>query len=510
MENERSADREPVDTREAVDRATQEFRETRFADAERSAQKAVSLARSSGERLAEAVALAWLGAAMTQQSRYQDALLRLEESIDILDTIGRSEYAGRPLNYMAVVYEEMGDFDVARGLYERAIDAARRAGDHEVEGRALANLGEALVNRELWDEAEPIILAARDALEKTGESALVGWTLQVEARVHMGRGNNEAALGLLQKALAHAERDRATRLVGEILTGLGTLYSRLGRFEEAIDHLRRALEQVENADVRLEIYKTHLALSQVYEQLGDFAKALDHHKEYHRVYKSVADEIWRTRIGNLTAELNLEKARHEREISKIRTDELTQAIEKLTAMAGSFENLSIHDSLTSAYNRRYLETKLTEEFERSRRYRTPLSLAMGDIDRFKRVNDMLSHAVGDQVLKEIARVMTTGLRRSDVLVRYGGEEFVILFPGTSLANAVAACEKIRVQLETHDWSAIDPRLETVTLSFGAADASDADTPESLIATADTRLYESKRQGRNRVVPAAVLPPASGD
>jgi diguanylate cyclase (GGDEF)-like protein len=132
----------------------------------------------------------------------------------------------------------------------------------------------------------------------------------------------------------------------------------------------------------------------------------------------------------------------------------------------------------------------------------PLSVMICDVDDFKRVNDTYSHATGDEVLRTIAAVLRQHVRQSDVVARWGGEEFVVLFPSSTLDQAAAASEKVRRLVRGWDWASIAPGL-AVTISAGVAQAGAHPTPERLLADADARLYEAKRRGKDCVVAAEI-------
>ena len=159
--------------------------------------------------------------------------------------------------------------------------------------------------------------------------------------------------------------------------------------------------------------------------------------------------------------------------------------------------LTIRDPLTGAFNRRYLDQRLAEALPLAVRGVQPLSVMMCDLDDFKRVNDTFSHAVGDEVLCAVAALLREHVRQSDVVARFGGEEFVVLFPATTLDQAAAASEKICRLVREHDWAAVHPSL-SVTISAGVAAAADQPTPEKILADADARLYDAKRLGKDRV------------
>jgi len=161
--------------------------------------------------------------------------------------------------------------------------------------------------------------------------------------------------------------------------------------------------------------------------------------------------------------------------------------------------MNLRDGLTGIYNRRFLEIRLKEEFERHKRYARNLSLIMFDIDFFKNVNDTYGHLCGDFILQSIASRVASLIREEDCLARYGGEEFCCILPETGINGAVIIAERIRniiseAENNFHNVSLI------VTVSLGVAETGQSiDTQEKLIKSADRALYEAKKTGRNRVV-----------
>lgn len=164
------------------------------------------------------------------------------------------------------------------------------------------------------------------------------------------------------------------------------------------------------------------------------------------------------------------------------------------------EQLAGLDELTGLLNRRFGQLRLKEEFERAKRFGSPLCVAMLDIDHFKRVNDTWGHVCGDAVLRTLAELLSAGTRASDFVMRYGGEEFMVAFSGASLEDARQILERLRRQAETRvvSWSGHEIRF---TFSAGLCDARGAgvDGPEAVIQQADKALYRAKEQGRNRIV-----------
>jgi diguanylate cyclase (GGDEF)-like protein len=151
------------------------------------------------------------------------------------------------------------------------------------------------------------------------------------------------------------------------------------------------------------------------------------------------------------------------------------------------------DSLTGLNNRLRFNQALTGEMPRSLRYKVPFSVIVFDVDRFKRINDTYGHQTGDRVLVQLARIASERLRASDVMARWGGEEFVILLPETAVTMAHQCAEKLRAVIAQADFGEAGP----VTCSFGIAQYADGESAESLIARADAALYSAKLKGRNR-------------
>ena len=162
------------------------------------------------------------------------------------------------------------------------------------------------------------------------------------------------------------------------------------------------------------------------------------------------------------------------------------------------ERLAAIDPLTDAYNRRFGLGRLREEFSRAVRAEGPLGILMLDIDHFKAVNDTYGHLVGDRVLRAVAGACRHVIREGDVLVRYGGEEFLVLLPGAGRDDVAQAAERIRRAVSETTVEDGTSRI-TVTVSVGATTYQDAtETPDALVAIADRALYEAKDGGRNRV------------
>jgi diguanylate cyclase (GGDEF)-like protein len=163
-----------------------------------------------------------------------------------------------------------------------------------------------------------------------------------------------------------------------------------------------------------------------------------------------------------------------------------QATQKLQRQA-------IRDGLTGLFNHTFIDGLIGDAINRARRSNTPVSLLMIDVDNFKPINDNLGHNAGDEALKELVKVLGTNKRSTDYLGRWGGDELIMLLTDTDLAGASHLAEKLRSLVDTHSFQ----HGMHITISLGASQYQDGDTPISFIERADAAMYRAKRSGRNR-------------
>ena len=245
-------------------------------------------------------------------------------------------------------------------------------------------------------------------------------------------------------------------------------------------------------------------MSQAFKSEGKLAEALTHHEHYCEVKERVVNEASRRALGGLRVQFETEQAEKEREIYCLKNVELAHANEALrrlnaqaTGLLERLERQAREDALTGLSNRHHADARLREEFLRARRFGHPLSVALCDVDNFKNVNDTFSHAVGDEVLRVITRLLKNHLREVDTAARYGGEEFLLLLPEASLSDALAVCNILCQRVAAYAWDKVAPGL-TVTLSIGLSNDASVLDSEKLVALADAKLCEAKRAGKNQV------------
>jgi len=161
------------------------------------------------------------------------------------------------------------------------------------------------------------------------------------------------------------------------------------------------------------------------------------------------------------------------------------------------KSMAIRDALTGLYNYGYFKDALHYEVEKSRRYKTPLSLFFLDIDDFKQVNDTLGHVKGDKILRQVGAILKQGIRQADLLCRYGGDEFVMLLSQTPPGQAMVLAERLRQRIAQSSMNRLEQRVQ-VTVSIGVAGLGPKMSTEDLVKEADEAHYRAKQAGKNRV------------
>ena len=216
--------------------------------------------------------------------------------------------------------------------------------------------------------------------------------------------------------------------------------------------------------------------------------------------------IYRWRLGSLRRRASELEEVIEQRTSALReqTDRLLESdreksilVARLKQQSEDFERMALEDALTGIGNRRNLDVRLAETFERALETRQPLSFALFDIDEFKRINDNYSHAAGDLALRAVASALRDGIGSRGSIARWGGEEFAALFEGMPLEEARLLCEQLRERVQAIDCSEFAPGW-SMTISGGVTERTGLSHHEKLVSRADALLYEAKRAGRNRI------------
>ncbi len=233
--------------------------------------------------------------------------------------------------------------------------------------------------------------------------------------------------------------------------------------------------------------------SEYHDKIEVCAAKISSAKDINQLEDVLAEVISETRI----IQLNAQRSRDELRISRQRVDEADKRINELQIELHQASTLVRHDQLTGTLNRRGLDEIFENEVGRAQRRRSPLCVAMLDIDNFKKLNDTLGHDAGDAALIHLVSVIRDTLRPQDTLARFGGEEFVVLLPDTPIDDAKKALVRLQREL-TKRYFLNDNEKILITFSAGISDFRSDDTQASVVKRADEAMYAAKKAGKNRV------------
>jgi len=417
------------------------------------------------------------------------------------------------LRTIGLVCSKTGDHAAGLEFYRQSLAACAGENHNEHErAKTLNNIGINLKNLGRFDESLAALTEALQVFEALGLPLLQCVTLNNIGLVHDKLGDMAAAERTLRDALARSESLDYVQGTAHAQMALGRLYAAQLRNEEAQERLHLALRICERHSLDLTCFECHEALALLYERLGDFVKALHHFRRFHEIEREVQLESASNKLRAFAIQFQVTTAKRDAELQRQRQAVLTRANSELDALNVSLteanlqktmlldrlERQTFEDALTGLANRRRLDQRLADEFALALRHGRPLAVAIADLDNFKLVNDRYSHAVGDAVLRAVAMLLSSQVRHTDLVARFGGEEFVLVLVQTDADAALRVCEKLRAAVERHAWDTMQPGL-SLTISIGVCADTTLAGHERMLAAADRNLYLAKAGGRNRVV-----------
>ncbi|MEU7905587.1 tetratricopeptide repeat-containing diguanylate cyclase [Actinoplanes sp. NPDC049118] len=393
----------------------------------------------------------------------------------------------RHLMCLAVLLDETGSPDEALRNFDEALALAAAIGDGELAINLLNNMAYTACERGDLRAAEDLERKIRATSDSTG-FPLTGTILDTIARVAMLAGRHADVENILGPLLAD---DVPRYLVDEgnaIEEGLLTAAEaqrELGEIASAQAMLDRVLLLCAEHGLAGLQARAREQQALVYAAAGRYREAFEEYRRFHVETRVLTSAEQDARSRALQAVYQAEEARRA-------TDE--------------FRELAHRDALTGLHNRRHVDEELPVALAAVGAEAGPLSVVLIDLDHFKRINDTLSHATGDVVLRRFAALLTATAPDEAVVARLGGEEFVVLLPGADEAAAWITAETIRMEVAGHDWAQVTRELG-VTCSIGVTTVSGAGpTAGAVLAAADRNLYAAKRSGRDRVCGDPVTQP----
>jgi diguanylate cyclase (GGDEF)-like protein len=460
----------------------------------------VQVSRELGRRESEAIGLANIAETHLDLGQPWQALEVLLESQRVLKELHFNPAASAwTLGLIGRAYHDLGDTQSALECLLETLNLNRTSNDLHCEASTLSQIAEIHKSNNDLEAAKEALNQAVRLNANHGDQSQHATLLIAQAELQRLENRQETAHDSATQALeiARTHNNRSAEI--NALIELAALEP-----EREITHLKHALEISGEINTPQHSAKIHGILCEKYQQSGRHSLALGHLQAQREIEKTLQRAETEHRIRNLSIQFEINEAMRETQHERQRNQALetanlenTRLLETLRLQTEQLERLANEDALTGLANRRTLEHLLPHEIERARRYSHPISVAFADIDHFKLVNDRFGHAIGDLVLKRIGQIFRTQCRAMDVIARFGGEEFVLVLPETSLEAAIVICERIRHSIQTHDWDSIRPGLK-ITMSFGMNADTSLDA-NGMLDAADTQLYSAKQHGRNRVI-----------
>jgi diguanylate cyclase len=442
-----------------------------------------------------------MGWARYSQGNFVEAVEVLLKAQRVAEQLGDRTAVAIALDTMASVHEVTGHFDDALEEHLQSIAIHQEIGDPVSAAFARNNL--AYTYLALGDNASALREAqcALDYVSAHGHRHIEVAVLDTMAAVYISMGDLDTALEYSQRGLDLAREHGSLQDVADNLMTVGRIALEQKRYEQALTAIQGALDLMSRGGRAVEAYTCHELLSRIYEQQGDMAAALREYRLYHELAQSRIDEEAQTRLAHLRVEHQLDGARKDAEIHRLRSLALEREVEQRRIAQARLEAQASLDPLTGLYNRRHL-TVLDEELCAAVARQESACLVLIDIDRFKEVNDSYGHLAGDRVLVSLADALRANSRTTDVPLRYGGDEFLVLIIGMDGPSGSETAERLRGIVEQ---SPVDSDGVAIGLTISAGVACVARDGGAdlagLIARADRALYTAKHMGRNRVVTA---------
>lgn len=428
------------------------------------------------------------------------------KALKLAQATGNRKYESGMLNLLSVIYAESNDLNAALDIGLKVVQCCREEGAALGESLALNNLAMTYLELGHGTQAleacqESLRLARENGIERVALTAL-----STMGEVYLGIKDFSRAEEYLLQALTSARENGAGPDEFECLLNLGKVYQYQQNDQAALSVLQNALSISHASKDRRGEYQCHQLLSEIYEKRGELEPAIQHFKQFHALKEMIFNENTAKRLTGLQVVHQVETAKRDAEIHYLKTIELKREIEERKSAQESLEKLASIDPLTGVLNRREFLILSEQELERALQKGHPLAVILFDLDHFKKINDTYGHAIGDHVLIHTTKMVRESLRQGEIIGRYGGDEFIILLPGSNCAQGLQIAERLCEKIASQAIATRKGDL-SVTLSLGIAELSQAydSTLETLLAHADQALYAAKSAGRNQLAVYTDLP-----
>ncbi len=464
---------------------------------------------------------------------YQTALDYMYQALGLYEEAGDKTGSSVVLNSIGAVHGRLNQLEKAVEIFKRGLILARETDNFQLIAIFLVNIGE---QQRIWGETEAARKSFEEALEyarKLGNQDLLAVCLNNIGEVMRTEGQYRNAMQYFKETLKLFEDAQSKPRIFSSYMNIGYTHMDLEEYDEAETFMLKAYELAKELESKTNQKQITEILAILYEKTGDFRKSLAYRKAYDELNQELINAETFQKISDLQAEH--EKENQEKQIELLEKDQEIQSLQirrqraiiAISVLAGLFlgaialvlyrrfrdkvrsnqmlasayeqmEELARYDELTGLYNRRSVCERMEIEMVRMGRTWRPFSLAMVDVDDFKKINDQYGHACGDAVLQTLGHIIKDVLRLQDVASRWGGEEFLLMLPETDMEGTFILADKIRKRIEatTFEW---EGKKINITVTIGISVYDRPGPISACIERADQALYDGKRTGKNRVV-----------
>ena len=455
------------------------------------------LLEASSDTNSLALAINAIGLSHTLLENPERARIYYQQALPLARDAGNANLELTILGNLALIAAQLEGPIAGIKLHQQALALAREREHTPQIANQLANLCSQYVIASMTDLAEPACLEALPIAEALGRVRLLAGTQMTFGDLRFEQGDLDEALQYYNRALSTINGSLPFVEI-ELQQKLIDLHERRGSLDEALSHMRQLNQlqegilneehrhAIEELEVRYQVEQTARQLNLL--RLETELQAAEIRQRDFILVAVVTALILVLLIALITWRSYRMKSLLQQDLA-VRNSELNKAIEKVNHLAN-------RDSLTGLLNRRAFQEIAELENNRRKRSGTPLTIAVADVDKFKEINDQYGHPVGDQVLKAIAQRIKYSLREVDTVCRWGGEEFILMMPDTSVENTQRLIQRIRNNL-AQEPIRTESGAFPVTLTFGIAEVKYS--IKDAIQAADDAMYAGKRAGSDRIV-----------
>jgi diguanylate cyclase (GGDEF)-like protein len=439
-----------------------------------------------------------LGVAYLYARNPERAIEYLKKTQSLAQQLGNKERELVALGNIGTALADMNETEASPKAHRQAYALTQElATEQDLNPQSvyqLANICSRLFDLNRLDQAELECNQALEPAEAMGHVRILSGILMTLGKIKFQQGQEAQAMPLLERALSLVGTSTPTISLPLIET-LASVYSNLDKSKQAATYWKQAIELQHSLEQRERAAVTEeLEVRYEVERRDRDIELLQLNAQLREAELKNRDRQLFFAGGLLIASVLLMAALWRGYTDKRKLEaELLSRNSKLEDALNTIQKLASVDSLTGLLNRRAFHDIARQALEHKRRTDTPISLALGDVDKFKQINDNYGHAVGDEVLTEIASRLTNSLRGTDVVVRWGGEEFLCFFPTTDIKAAMALAEKLRLAVNAYPISTAFGEFN-VSITFGLAQVDD--DVQDAIRRADKALYDGKHMGGN--------------